>query len=180
MSARERSVYKDTANNIEAVREYVERLRQAEGVIFVFPTWWYGMPAILKGYLDRVWLPGVAFEFGPQAIRPLLTNMRLLGVVTTANAPEWFTRIYMGNPFREGAEKHSGIEPAQIESGLTASARAALFKTLSTVAARRKICAQSGKVGHEGTRRTSHGSPDDVRPILHAEVGIKSQSRTLP
>jgi NAD(P)H dehydrogenase (quinone) len=101
MSARERSVYRDTANNLEAVREYVERLRQAEGVVFVFPSWWYGMPAILKGYLDRVWLPGVAFEFGPQAIRPLLTGMRLFGVITTTGAPAWFTRIYMGNPSRK-------------------------------------------------------------------------------
>ena len=101
MSARERSVYKDTVNNFEAVREYVERLRQAEGVVFVFPSWWYGMPAILKGYLDRVWLPGVAFEFGPQAIRPLLTDMRLFGAVTTTGAPAWFTRIYMGNPSRK-------------------------------------------------------------------------------
>jgi putative NADPH-quinone reductase len=101
MSARERSVYRDTVHNIVAVGEYVQRLRQAEGVIFVFPTWWYGMPAILKGYLDRVWLPGVAFEFGPQAIRPLLTGMRLFGVITTTGAPQWFTRIYMGNPSRK-------------------------------------------------------------------------------
>jgi putative NADPH-quinone reductase len=101
MSAHERSVYRDTVYNSEAVGEYVQRLRQAEGVVFVFPTWWYGMPAILKGYLDRVWLPGVAFEFGPQAIRPLLTGMRLFGVITTTGAPQWFTRIYMGNPSRK-------------------------------------------------------------------------------
>jgi putative NADPH-quinone reductase len=101
LSARERSVYRDTVNNVEAVGEYVRRLRQAEGVVLVFPSWWYGMPAILKGYLDRIWLPGVAFEFGPQAIRPLLTEMRLFGVITTTGAPGWFTRIYMGNPSRK-------------------------------------------------------------------------------
>ena len=101
MSWHERGVYKDTVNNLAGVREHVERLRQAEGIIFVFPSWWYGMPAILKGYLDRVWLPGVAFEFGAQAIRPLLTSMRVFGVVTTTGAPAWFTRIYMGNPSRK-------------------------------------------------------------------------------
>jgi putative NADPH-quinone reductase len=102
MSARERSVYyKDMLNNVQAVSDHVQRLRWAEGVVLVFPSWWYGMPAILKGYFDRVWLPGVAFEFGPQAIRPLLTSVRLFGVVTTTGAPGWFTRIYMGNPSRK-------------------------------------------------------------------------------
>jgi len=84
-----------------AVAEHVRSLRQAEGVILVFPSWWYGMPAILKGYFDRVWLPGVAFEFGPQAIRPLLSGIRLFGVVTTTGAPEWFTRVFIGNPSRK-------------------------------------------------------------------------------
>ena len=101
LSERERRVYRDTPDNLANVSEHVERLRQAEGVVFVFPSWWYGMPAILKGYFDRVWLPGVAFEFGPQAIRPLLTSMRLFGVVTTTGAPMWFTRLYMGNPSRK-------------------------------------------------------------------------------
>jgi putative NADPH-quinone reductase len=100
MSAHERRIYKDTPDNLGTVSGYVRRLREAEGVIFVFPSWWYGMPAILKGYFDRVWLPGVAFEFGPQAIRPLLGNIRLFGVVTTTGAPAWFTRLYMGNPSR--------------------------------------------------------------------------------
>ena len=94
LSAQEWRDYENTSRQ-------VERLRQAEGIIFVFPSWWYGMPAILKGYFDRVWLPGVAFEFGPQAIRPLLKSIRIFGVVTTTGAPEWFTRIYMGNPSRK-------------------------------------------------------------------------------
>ena len=101
LSAHERRVYEDTAANEEAVSGHVQRLRRAEGVIVVFPSWWYGMPAILKGYFDRVWLPGVAFEFGPRSIEPLLTSIRLFGVVTTTGAPAWFTRIYMGDPSRK-------------------------------------------------------------------------------
>jgi NAD(P)H dehydrogenase (quinone) len=101
LSAHERRVYRDTSTNVETVSGHVQRLRQAEGVILVFPSWWYGMPAILKGYFDRVWLPGVAFEFGPQAIKPLLGSIRLFGVVTTTGAPGWFTRVYMGNPSRK-------------------------------------------------------------------------------
>ena len=47
----------------------------------LFPSWWYGCPRSCKGYFDRVWLPGVAFEYGPQAIRPLLTGIRAFGAV---------------------------------------------------------------------------------------------------
>ena len=101
LSVRERQMYRDTTSNTEAVAEHVHRLKRAEGVVFVFPSWWYGMPAILKGYFDRVWLPGVAFDFGPQAIVPLLRNIRLFGVVTTTGAPGWFTRFYVGNPSRK-------------------------------------------------------------------------------
>jgi len=101
LSVRERRMYRDAASNADDVIEHVQRLRRAEGVVFVFPSWWYGMPAILKGYFDRVWLPGVAFDFGPQAIVPLLTNIRLFGAVTTTGAPEWFTRFYVGNPSRK-------------------------------------------------------------------------------
>lgn len=101
LSREERLAYHSVPANAEAVASHVERLRRAEGVIFIFPSWWYGMPAILKGWFDRVWLPGVAFEFGPQAIRPLLGNIRLFGVVTTTGAPGWFTRLYMGNPNRK-------------------------------------------------------------------------------
>lgn len=100
LSAGERRAYDKSPENEAAVAAHVERLRRSDGIILVFPSWWYGMPAILKGYFDRVWLPGVAFEFGPGAIRPVLTNIRLFGVVTTSGAPEWFTRIYVGDPSR--------------------------------------------------------------------------------
>jgi len=63
LSAQERRDYRNTSENTRAVSRHVDRLRQAEGVVFVFPSWWYGMPAILKGYFDRVWVPGVAFDF---------------------------------------------------------------------------------------------------------------------
>lgn len=100
LSEPERVDYRTVPDNRRRVAPDVERLQRADGIIIVFPSWWYGMPAILKGWFDRVWLPGVAFELGPQAIRPLLANLRLFGVVTTTGAPEWFTRLYMGNPSR--------------------------------------------------------------------------------
>ena len=52
----------------------------ADTLIFVYPTWWYGLPAILKGWLDRVWLPEVSFALpeGKGPIEPLMRNIRYL------------------------------------------------------------------------------------------------------
>ena len=101
LSSEARSLYKKFPENSAGVAEHVTRLRAAEGVVLVFPTWWYGMPAILKGYFDRVWVPGVAFEFGSGAIRPLLGHIRVFGAVTTYGSPWWFMLLYMGNPSRK-------------------------------------------------------------------------------
>ena len=65
-------------------------LRQAEALLLIYPTWWFGMPAMLKGWLDRVWVPGVAFGLGgPGVLQPRLTNIRRIGVVTTYGSPGW-------------------------------------------------------------------------------------------
>ena len=96
----ERDAYFEVGANLSSVERYVERLRAAEALVLCFPTWWYGMPAILKGWFDRVWLPGVAFS-SPAAGGPItrcLTNIRKLAVVTTYNAPRWFMLFYMRDP----------------------------------------------------------------------------------
>lgn len=61
-----------------AVRREVEDLLWAEAIILVFPTWWFGFPAILKGWFDRVWAPGVAYDHDASlgAIRPRLRARR--------------------------------------------------------------------------------------------------------
>jgi NAD(P)H dehydrogenase (quinone) len=76
---------------------HASHLRWAEGVVLVYPTWWQGPPAILKGWIDRVWRPGVAFvPDGPGGrLRPLLTEMRLVAVVTTLGAPGWLAAMAM-------------------------------------------------------------------------------------
>ena len=61
----------------------VEHLRAAEELIFVLPIWMYGMPAILKGYFDRVWRPHVSFEFDGDRIRPLLVGVRHLTMIAS-------------------------------------------------------------------------------------------------
>jgi NAD(P)H dehydrogenase (quinone) len=101
MSSNERQVYHDiTANRTDRLTNYTQRLVDADGIVFVFPTWWYGMPAILKGYFDRVWLPGVAFEVVDGRTRPLLKHIVRYAVVTTYGSPWWLNKLLFGDPNR--------------------------------------------------------------------------------
>lgn len=100
LSREERLAYEVAGANIAGISTHVARLRWAEGLVLVFPSWWYGMPAILKGYFDRVWVPGVAFELDPRggALRPLLKHIRVMVVVTTYGSPWWFIKLLMREP----------------------------------------------------------------------------------
>lgn len=70
-------------------------LSWADRLVIVAPVWWSGPPAMLKGWLDRVWRPGLAFTTGPRGtLRPGLPNIRRLEVVTTLGMPRllwWLT-----------------------------------------------------------------------------------------
>ncbi|MBV8890254.1 MAG: NAD(P)H-dependent oxidoreductase [Alphaproteobacteria bacterium] len=102
LTAAERRAYNTPHPDLSAVAPYVERLRAAEALVLCFPTWWYGMPAMLKGYFDRVWLPGVAFDVPERggAITPRLRNIRKFAVVTTYGSPWWLVKLVLRDPVR--------------------------------------------------------------------------------
>lgn len=94
--------YLDCPSNQNAVTDDCADLRWCNTLIFVYPTWWYGLPAMLKGWLDRVMLPDVAFlmpDGKNKTIRPGLRHITRLGVFTTCGASWWVTRI-IGAPGR--------------------------------------------------------------------------------
>ena len=90
----------DTQSLIDKVPEHVANLRWAEALVFVFPTWYYGPPAILKGWFERVWLSGVTFEVAErkgQTTSSKIRNIRRLLVITTSGSPAWWMFL-IGNP----------------------------------------------------------------------------------
>ncbi|NNE80109.1 MAG: NAD(P)H-dependent oxidoreductase [Silicimonas sp.] len=94
LTADEHKSYLDCPENCAPVTRDVEDLRWCDTLIFVYPTWWYGPPALLKGWLDRVLLPDVAFLMPDDvhtAIRPGLQHITRLGVFTTCGASRWLT-----------------------------------------------------------------------------------------
>lgn len=90
MSEREHvDYYTDGAAHPDpVVADHIERLTRADALVFIYPTWWSGVPAILKGWLDRTLLPDVAFTLEPgsdgkSVVTPNLDNItRLVGITT--------------------------------------------------------------------------------------------------
>ncbi|MGF1624608.1 MAG: NAD(P)H-dependent oxidoreductase [Alphaproteobacteria bacterium] len=101
LSAAERRVYHDVPDNRAGVQPYVDRLQAAEALVLVFPAWNFGPPAILKGWFDRVMLPGVSFDLRDGRIRPALTNIRRFAVVTSYGQQGWIVRWIIGDPLRK-------------------------------------------------------------------------------
>ena len=94
-------VFNDIPENRAGVEDHVADVEWAEALIFIYPTWWYGLPAILKGWLERVLIPGVAMKIDAagKPAGPLLSHIRLFGAIATYGAPWWWTR-FVGDPGR--------------------------------------------------------------------------------
>lgn len=100
LSRDERRGYHDTETNARPVAAYVERVKAAEALVLCFPVWNFGYPAILKGFLDRVFLPGVSFAMVDGKAQPALHNIRRLAAVTSYGGSRW-RAFLMGNPPRK-------------------------------------------------------------------------------
>jgi putative NADPH-quinone reductase len=100
MSLAERCAYHDVPANVGNVRPYVERLLRAEALVLSFPVWNFGYPAVLKGFFDRVFLPGVSFKLVEGKVQPSLHNISKVAAVTTYGASR-FRAMLMGDPPRK-------------------------------------------------------------------------------
>ncbi|MDM0114814.1 NAD(P)H-dependent oxidoreductase [Variovorax sp. J22R133] len=101
LSREERIGYHEVPGNQIPLKPYVERLQWAEALVFCFPTWCFGLPAMLKGYFDRLFMPGVAFDISdPANVKPMLTNIQRISAVVTYGRPRWVA-WYMGDPPRK-------------------------------------------------------------------------------
>jgi len=93
----ERLAYHHPRGPQDPVDPYVRRLLDADALVLSFPVWNYGFPAILKGFFDRVFLPGVSFRMVNGKATPSLHNIRKVAAVTTYGGSR-FRAALMGNP----------------------------------------------------------------------------------
>ncbi len=111
LSAEERRGYHEVPANRDPVEDYVRRLEKAEGLVLSFPTWCYGLPAILKGWMDRVLLPGVSFRLEDGVAKPNLLHIRRVAGISTYGRPRW-TAMMMGDPPRKVVTRYFRVVSA--------------------------------------------------------------------
>ena len=88
MTEEELSLYSQGKSIDPLVKKYQEILKNTDELILVFPIWWMSMPAILKGFFDKVMTKGFAYENAKNGIKGLLTNIKTAKMITTAEAPK--------------------------------------------------------------------------------------------
>ncbi len=85
------------------VQRMHEKINETDGLVFIYPVWWGGMPAILKGFVDRVFTPGFAFKYNSEKFLKfipdkLLDDKKIL-VLTSSGAPR-FLYLLLGEPIK--------------------------------------------------------------------------------
>ncbi|MGH1539239.1 MAG: NAD(P)H-dependent oxidoreductase [Arenicella sp.] len=102
LTVAERKSYYGEKYDSSSIAPQVNRLQETEALVLLFPTWWFGFPAMLKGWFDRVWGPGIAYDhasdYGP--IQPRLDNLKRVLVVTTLGSPWWVDRLLLRQPVK--------------------------------------------------------------------------------
>lgn len=96
-----------------------ELIKWAEHLVFVYPTWWATMPALLKGFIDRTFLPGFAFKYRENSS---FWDKFLIGktarLIITMDAPAWYNFLFYGNAGQKAMKRATlgfcGIKPVKV------------------------------------------------------------------
>lgn len=96
-----------------------EMILWADHLVWVHPVWWGGLPAMTKGFIDRLFLPGRAFKYRPNSVfwDRLLTG-KTAHIITTLDQPGWYYRFVFGRPsvnqLKKSTLQFCGITPVKV------------------------------------------------------------------
>lgn len=96
-----------------------ETIKWAEHLVWVHPVWWGGLPAILKGFIDRVFLPGFAFQYKENSVWwDKLLKGKTAHIITTIDQPSWYYRLVYGRPsvnqLKKATLEFCGVKPVKV------------------------------------------------------------------
>ena len=124
-----------------------EWIKWADHLVWIYPVWWAGLPALLKGFVDRVFLPGFAFRKRENSVWwDKLLSGKSARIISTLDQPGWYYRLFNGQPSNRAMKKNTlefcGIAPVRIT--LLGPLR------LSKPSAREKWLEKAGQLGSQG------------------------------
>ncbi|WJS94133.1 NAD(P)H-dependent oxidoreductase [Flavobacterium johnsoniae] len=96
-----------------------QKIQNAEHLVWIHPVWWGGLPAITKGFIDRLFLPGMAFQYRENSVWwDKLLKGKTAHIITTLDQPSWYYRLFFGRPsvnqLKKSTLEFCGIKPVKV------------------------------------------------------------------
>jgi NAD(P)H dehydrogenase (quinone) len=96
-----------------------EKIKWADHLVWVHPVWWGGLPAILKGFIDRLFLPGFAFQYRENSMFwDKLLKGKTARIITTLDQPSWYYWLAYGRPsvnqLKKSTLEFCGVKPVNV------------------------------------------------------------------
>lgn len=102
------------------LEEAIAKIKWCEHIVWAYPVWWYGYPALMKGFIDRVFLPGITFKYEPGkvAFPKKLLKGKTAHIICTADTPRWYSKLVMKSPsirqLKKGTLEFCGVKPVKV------------------------------------------------------------------
>ncbi|WP_316633746.1 NAD(P)H-dependent oxidoreductase [uncultured Flavobacterium sp.] len=96
-----------------------QKIKNANHLVWIHPVWWGGLPAITKGFIDRLFLPGMAFQYRENSVwwDKLLAG-KTAHIITTLDQPSWYYRLFFGRPsvnqLKKSTLEFCGVKPVKV------------------------------------------------------------------
>lgn len=96
-----------------------EKIKKADHLVWIHPVWWGGLPAITKGFIDRLFLPGMAFQYRENSVWwDKLLKGKTGHIITTLDQPDWYYRFFYGRPsvnqLKKSTLEFCGVKPVKV------------------------------------------------------------------
>jgi NAD(P)H dehydrogenase (quinone) len=96
-----------------------QKIKNANHLVWIHPVWWGGLPAITKGFIDRLFLPGMAFQYRENSVWwDKLLKGKTAHIITTLDQPGWYYRMFFGRPsvnqLKKSTLEFCGIKPVKV------------------------------------------------------------------
>jgi len=96
-----------------------KKIKKADHLVWIHPVWWGGLPAITKGFIDRLFLPGMAFQYRENSVWwDKLLKGKTAHIITTLDQPSWYYKLFYGNPsvnqLKKSTLEFCGVKPVKV------------------------------------------------------------------